>query len=232
VGPAEPTPCLAGPATSPLNGPARARHNDRVSQPLDSPHSPGTPATATAPTAVVLCGGAGARFGGDKTRAPLGNGTVLDHLLDELPPHWPVICVGSARSTHRTVAWCREDPPGGGPVAGLAAALPHVGTPLVVVLGGDMPYAAGPAPVLAATLAAEEELDAVVGRDRDGRLQPLLAAYRTPALGRAVPEPAAGTPLMRLLDPLRVLVVPLDDPSALDVDTPDDLDRARLRLGP
>ncbi|WP_406832624.1 NTP transferase domain-containing protein [Pedococcus sp. KACC 23699] len=191
--------------------------------------------TSTA-TAVVLCGGAGVRFGGDKTRASFGDTTVLDHLLDGLPHDWRVICVGAARATRRTVAWCREDPPGGGPVAGLAAALPHVGTPTVVVLGGDMPYAAGPAPALAATLEAEPELDAVVGRDPDGRLQPLLAAYRTVALRAAVPDPAAGTPLMRLLDPLRSVVVALDDLSALDVDTPDDLDRAvtiaRSRLEP
>ena len=206
-------------------------HNEEVSQPPDQPLVQPL-IQPLAPTAVVLCGGAGARFGGDKTRAPLGDGTVLDHLLDALPSDWRVICVGAARATRRTVAWCRENPPGGGPVAGLAAALAHVDTPLVVVLGGDMPYAAAPAPGLAATLEVDPNLDAVVGRDGDGRLQPLLAAYRTAALRAALPDPAAGTPLMRLLDPLRSVVVPLDDASALDVDTPDDLDRARLRLEP
>ena len=186
------------------------------------------PAAPDAPTAVVLCGGAGVRFGGDKTKAPLGDATVLDHLLDGLPADWVVICVGAPRSTHRTVAWCREVPPGGGPVAALAAALPHVRTSLLVALGGDMPYAAVPAPGLAAALAAEPDLDAVVGRDGGGRLQPLLAAYRTEALRAALPDPPAGSPLMRVLDALRSVAVPLDDPSALDVDTPGDLDRAAL----
>lgn len=201
----------------------RWTHNEPVTDPTAAP----TPLTA-----VVLCGGAGARFGGDKTQAVLGGTTVLDHVLDGLPPDWRVICVGSARSTHRVVAWCRETPPGGGPVAGLAAALPHVATDLVVVLGGDMPYAAAPAPGLAAALGAEPELEAVVGRDGDGRLQPLLAAYRTSALRAAVPTPAAGTPLMRLLDGLRSVAVPLEDPSALDVDTPEDLDRAAAVVRP
>ena len=87
-------------------------------------------------------------------------------------------------------------------------------------------------PALVAALEGAPDLDAVIGRDGDGRLQPLLAAYRTEALRRAVPEPAAGTPLMRLLDPLRTLVVPVADDAALDVDTADDLERARHRLDP
>jgi molybdopterin-guanine dinucleotide biosynthesis protein A len=181
-------------------------------------------------TAVVLCGGAGRRFGGDKTRADLAGSPVLDHVLDGLPADWPVVCVGEPRPTARPVSWCREDPPGGGPVAGIAAALPHVDGSVVVLLGGDMPYAAGPAPSLASRLAQGPELDAVLGRDGDGRLQPLLAAYRTEALRAAVPLPAAGTPLMRLLDSLRTLVVGLPEGAALDVDTTADLDRARRSL--
>ena len=189
--------------------------------------------TSTAPvTAVVLCGGAGRRFGSDKTRALLDGVTVLDRLLDDLPAQWPVICVGEQRPTRRDVTWCREDPPGGGPVAAIAAALLLLEGPLLVLLGGDMPYAAGPAPELLATLAAAPDLDAVIGRDGDGRLQPLLAAYRTSALRAGVPEPAAGSPLMRLLDPLRTQVVPVGGHAALDIDTPEDLELARHRLDP
>ena len=183
-------------------------------------------------TAIVLCGGAGRRFGGDKTRADLAGIPVLDHVLDGLPSDWPVICVGDPRLTRRPVRWCREDPPGGGPVAAIAAALRHVDSPVVVVLGGDMPHAAGPAPDLASRLAQGPDLEAVLGSDGDGRLQPLLAAYRTEALRGAVPQPAAGAALMRLLDSLRTLVVPLPEGAALDVDTTEDLDRARHRLDP
>jgi molybdopterin-guanine dinucleotide biosynthesis protein A len=182
-------------------------------------------------TAVVLCGGQGRRFGGDKTRAPLGDATLLDHLLRSLPQDWPVVCVGPARPVDRTVRWCREDPPGGGPVAALAAALPHVGSPVVVLLGGDMPYAAGAAPEVARRLLEDDTAEAVVGRDGDGRLQPLLAAYRAEALRRALPDDPAGAPLMRLLDVLHTGVVELPVPTALDIDTPDDLERAR-RLAP
>ena len=183
-------------------------------------------------TAVVLCGGEGRRFGGDKTRADLAGSPVLDHVLDGLPSDWAVICVGEPRPTRRPAAWCRESPPGGGPVAAIAAALPQVDSPVVVILGGDMPYAAGPAPSLASRLAEAPDVEAVIGRDGDGRQQPLLAAYRTAALRDALPDSPAGTPVMRLLDALRTLVVTLPEGAALDVDTTEDLESARHRLDP
>ena len=182
---------------------------------------------------MVLCGGAGRRFGGDKTRALLDGATLLDRVVGGLPSQWPVVCVGAPRPLARPVVWCREQPPGGGPVAALAAALPRVSTEVVVVLGGDMPYAGEPAASLVARLHADPDVEGAVARDGDGRLQPLLAAYRTAALRAAVPDPPAGAPLMALLDRIRTLVVPLAAPAALDGDTPEDLDRARrLAAGP
>lgn len=201
----------------------------------------------------MLCGGESRRLGhGDKTRATLGSGTVLDTLLRDLPAEWPVVAVGPRRETVRNVRWAREEPPGGGPVAAIAAGVACTTTPLVVVIGGDMPFAGVAAVALAARLsdeAADEAagetggearrragveagVEAVAGRDHSGRLQPLLTAYRTEALRRVVPTPAEGVPAMRLLDGLRHLVLEVADPAALDVDTPEELDEARRRLGP
>ncbi len=181
---------------------------------------------------MVLCGGQGRRFGGDKTRAVLAGRPLLDHVVGALPLSWDVVCVGPERAVDRPVVWCREIPPGGGPVAAIAAALAHVSSPVVVLLGGDMPHAPAGAPALADRLRAEPEAEAVLALDGQGRRQPLLAAYRTEALRGAMPPTAAGTPLMRLLDTLRAVVVPVADPVATDVDTREDLDRARLRLEP
>ena len=184
-------------------------------------------------TAVVLCGGESRRFGSDKTRADLGGVSVLDAVLSPLPEHWDVLCVGPERPTvRRGVRWTREDPPGGGPVAGLAAALGEVQAPVTVLLGGDMPGAGPVAVELAAALAGVPVADVVAGVDGDGRVQPLLAAYRTEALRAALPERPAGTPLRRVLDGLRAHRVEVPPQASRDIDTPEDLEAARHRLAP
>jgi molybdopterin-guanine dinucleotide biosynthesis protein A len=181
-------------------------------------------------TAVVLCGGESRRFGSDKTRADLGGVSVLDALLSSLPEHWDVLCVGPERPTVRPgVRWTREEPPGGGPVAGLAAALGEVEAPVTVLLGGDMPYAGSVAARLSATLSDVPDADVVAGVDREGRVQPLLAAYRTVALRAVLPDRPAGTPLRRLLDGLRVHGVEVAEQASRDVDTPEDLEALRRR---
>lgn len=212
---------------------------------------------------IVLCGGTSHRLDPDpaidKTRAELGAGTVLDHLLDSLPDQWSVICVGAPRHTNRLARWTREDPIGGGPVAGLAAGLVLVDQPVVAVVAGDLPFAAdalrrlvgrlcatvpadlggplgpsaeSPAVAIDDTRTADlrtdaSRVDAAVGFDAGGHVQPLLAAYRTGALRRALPHQVAGARARSLLQDLLVLRVACDERECLDVDTPRDLQRAR-----
>ena len=71
--------------------------------------------------AVVLAGGESRRFGSDKLAAALDQQTLLDHTLAALPEEFAVIVVGPERPTTRSVRFTREQPPGGGPAAGLVA---------------------------------------------------------------------------------------------------------------
>ena len=204
---------------------------------------------------IVLCGGTSRRLGGgDKTRESLSGKTVLDHLLDDLPSGWPVVCVGEMRATTRSVQWCRESPAGGGPVAGIAAGLELIrdigaatdhdansdiampgssmsGHAICVVVGGDMPFAATALPTLVDALNAAPGLDAVLASDPDGRTQPLLAAYRFEALRAALPREPGGAGLMTVVDALLVGTVPCDYQTVLDVDTPEALEHARHIVG-
>lgn len=183
--------------------------------------------------AVVLCGGQSRRFGSDKTQAAYAGGTVLDALLTALPGDWEVVCVGPQRRVSRPARWTVEDPPGGGPLAGIAAGLAAT-TPtveVVVVLAGDLP-AAGPAAgrLLDHLRAAPASMDAVAAVDDHGRENPLLAAYRATALRATLPADPANRPARTLLDALAHQTLRVSTTESHDVDTPADLDALRRRL--
>ncbi len=178
-------------------------------------------------TALVLAGGTSRPFGSDKLVAPLCDTTVLDAVLRSLPEGWPVVVVGPQRALGRPVVWAREDPPGGGPLAGVAAGAELVRTPLVAVVAGDMPFAGAALAALVGTLfTAPPEVGAVVAVDAHGVANPLLAAYRVEALRAALPEPAANRPAKLLLE-VAHLEVAVSGPAGRDVDTPDDLEALR-----
>jgi molybdopterin-guanine dinucleotide biosynthesis protein A len=179
---------------------------------------------------VVLAGGTSRRFGGgDKTAAALGGTTVAGALVASLGA-LPVVVVGPEA--------------GGGPAAALAAGLarpelPELGAGgVVVALAGDLPFAGTAVPRLVAALrSAPDDVDAALGVDPGGRRQFLLAAYRAAplraALGTGGDHPAspADRSMRSVVAGLRVTEVPVTATEALDVDTADDLARARERQG-
>ncbi len=183
--------------------------------------------TKAAVTALVVAGGRSTRFGSDKLAAPLRGRPLLHHLVLTLPAEWPVIVVGRERDLPRPVRWAREEPPGGGPLAGIAAGIDQVSTELVAVVAGDMPHAAGALTRLAEVLrTAPPEVAATVATDREAVANPLLAVYRTDAVRDVLPADPRGTPARSLLV-LRHVEVAVLGVAALDVDTPADLDDLR-----
>ena len=195
-------------------------------------HEPSDLDSSADVTAVVLAGGSSRRFGSDKLGAALRGSTVLDEALGGLPHHWPVVVVGAERTTRRPVTWTREDPPGGGPLAGVAAGIDLVATHLVVVLAGDMPDG-GPvtARLVEALRHAPTEVGAVVAVDDEDHANPLLAAYRARMVRAVLPDPAHDRPAKTLLTvPHTGLRV--GGTGASDVDTPADLAALSSSWGP
>lgn len=184
---------------------------------------------------VVLAGGTSARMGGgDKTGLDVGGLPILARLLRELPPV-PTVVVAPAPARPLPdelahVRWTREDPPGGGPAAGLAAgvtALP-TGLDVVVALAGDQPFAAGAVPRLVAALrAADDAVGAVLGVDPAGRAQPLLAAYRAAELAVVLPQVRPGDSIRSVFAAISPAFLPLAPEEGLDVDNSEDLALAR-----
>jgi molybdopterin-guanine dinucleotide biosynthesis protein A len=194
---------------------------------------------------VILAGGGSTRLGQDKTRVLVGDHSVLDRLLvglADVAPGVPVVVVGPPRHTARPVLWCREEPPGGGPVAGLDAGLAQpVGEPpapvpddgLLAVLAGDLPFAAPALTLLlAAWDAAPAGTDAVLGVDSGGDDQLLVGVHRAGALRRAVAAQSGAGAVRAVVRRLSVVRAPLPWPLTLDVDTAEDLQRARALVEP
>ncbi len=134
----------------------------------------------------------------------------------------------------RAVIFVQEAEIGGGPVPAVGAALGATGgASVVVVLAVDLPLltSADLARLLSA-LAGEPGARAAAAVDHRGRPHPLLAAYRAEALIAAIAAlegTGRGVAASSLL-PGRVSLVDLGPIATLNVNTPDDLVRARSAL--
>ncbi|CAL9530016.1 Molybdenum cofactor guanylyltransferase [Actinosynnema sp. ALI-1.44] len=170
--------------------------------------------------AVVLAGGRGSRLGGvDKAAVEVGGRTLLDHALDAVRGARRIVVVGPERPVPGIV-WAREDPPGGGPVAGLAAGIALVTAPRVAVLAVDQP---GVTAATVARLVAVGESAVLV--DRDGREQWLTGVWRTDDLRAALPADPRDRSVRSVVAPLLPVRVAGSPEETSDVDTPGDLGR-------
>ncbi|MFB6555449.1 NTP transferase domain-containing protein [Streptomyces sp. NPDC056405] len=211
-------------------------------EPSGEPGAGTGPAPGPAPDAydaVVLAGGAARRLGGaDKPGLRVGGRALLDRVLAACAAARTTVVVADPRPTARPVTWAREDPPGGGPLAALAAGLRHTTAEHVVVVSADLPFLAGPTVGRLLSVLAVSDADGALLTDADGRDQPLVAAYRASALrrelaalarDRADREGLTGLPLRRLTGALRLTRVP-DAVASFDCDTWDDIATARARI--
>jgi molybdopterin-guanine dinucleotide biosynthesis protein A len=177
--------------------------------------------------AIVLAGGASRRLGGvDKAMIRIGDRPMLAHVLAACADADRHIVVGPRRPGISAV-WCTEDPPGGGPVAAIAAGVAVVQAPVVVLLACDVPYTT--TETLRSLLAAKSH-DGAILVDEDGQDQPLLGAYRVESLTQALHAlgpPYTGTPLRELVARLSLIRVPDSTGAGRDCDTWEDVEVAR-----
>ncbi len=186
---------------------------------------------------VVLAGGAARRLGGvDKPGVSVGGRALLDRVLGACRGAGRTVVVGGRRATVRPVVWAREEPPGSGPLAALAAGVRHVEADTVVVLSGDLPFLRdGDLRQLAGAL-ADGDAEGVLSVDPEGRDQPLVAAYRTEPLRRELALLATehgnltGLPLWLLVRELRLLRIPSAPLASFDCDTWEDIATARAAI--
>ncbi len=180
--------------------------------------------------ALILSGGTAARMDGiDKASLEVSGVTLLERALAATLSAREVVVVGPEVPTSRPVSWTREDPPLGGPAAGILAGLARfLKVPdLVVVLAVDMPKVnAGTVARLTWAVEADPAVDGAVLVDAGGRRQTLAGVYRTSSLEAARPadrEQEHGLPVRRLVGRLRLAEVPVVGNEAFDIDSWKDL---------
>jgi molybdopterin-guanine dinucleotide biosynthesis protein A len=178
----------------------------------------------------LLTGGASRRLGRDKATLMVGGVPLARRTADLLVEVAdPVLEVGPG---YTGLAHVREEPPGGGPLAAVAAGWTALGSgPIqaVLVVATDLPRLTGG---LLALLAGHSGTGCVVPVDRSGRPQTLCARYPAATLARSVALLAAGHRSIRALlegEPVTWLPPSEWEPAAgradglADLDGPEDL---------
>src|SRR6266550_3570791 len=125
---------------------------------------------------VILAGGLSRRMGRDKGSLPAGAGTLVQHLARRLGPvvDETIVAGGSGRHNLPGVTTVDDRYPGLGPLAGIHAGLSAARSPLVWVVGCDLPDVD---PALAALLCGlAGDVEAVVPRI-DSEPQGVCAVY-------------------------------------------------------
>ena len=188
-------------------------------------------------TGFVLAGGASRRMGQDKAQIRWNEGTLLTHAIEQVRRvASEVFVVGAVAAETLPVPVLPDRLQGLGPLAGIQAALRYSETDWNLVLAVDLPLVT---PAMLAWLA-----DFRAGTSRPAivplvqlRLQPLCALYRRELLSQIDEALAAReSSIHRLLERLSTRIIEQDQLIAngfspemfLNVNTPEDLERARV----
>lgn len=171
--------------------------------------------------AIVLAGGRSVRMGTDKLGLDVGGLSLLAAVC-RAAKDWADRVVVAGPSRELPYDFVSEEPPHGGPVAGIAAALDAVEAREVMVLAGDL---AAPASVVAALAEAELGADGVVLVDEAGWSQWLAGRYLHASLRLALRNAprVRDVSVRSVLSGLAVARVAVRDHIAADIDTPEQL---------
>ncbi|WP_019178813.1 molybdenum cofactor guanylyltransferase [Microbacterium yannicii] len=214
------------------------------------PEAAATPRPAAVPGglgAILLAGGRATRVdGATKALFEVGGRTLLAAAVGAARDAGarPLTVAAPVLDESLPVTWVREEPPFGGPAAAVVAALEswrqESSPEWTLLLACDLPgVGAAVARLLADIVLLPVDTDGVCLGDAASRPQWLTGVYRTEALrdaASALPDRGRNAPVRALLDDLAITVItasgdPSQDDLIDDIDTWEDLEKARLRAG-
>lgn len=184
----------------------------------------------------VQAGGQSRRMGRNKALLALGAHTLIEHALERLAPFVSQLAIitNTPEIYQHLAVESYQDIIGAGPLSGIHSALVHARNDYAVVLACDMPFVS--AALIELLLGERAGYQLVMPQTAAGRLQPLCAIYHrscVPAIERLI---ARGQYAPRaLIGETRARVVPPEALAALgdaehlldNINTPEDLERAR-----
>lgn len=196
--------------------------------------------------AIVLAGGRSSRLGSfPKAELYFAGETLLSRTLSAVRIARRTVVVGPmpTEALPEGVLCTREDPPLGGPAAGIAAGAnclvsqPGEPSEVILVVACDMPNIEGVIPPLLEAFERQPDSDGIVPTDADGRRQPLAAAYRTASLvaavrGHEMAGSLSGVAVSVLIQDLALASLAVADQSTADVDNWEDADRLGVTSAP
>jgi molybdopterin-guanine dinucleotide biosynthesis protein A len=209
---------------------------------MDPARRPVNPSRGMTCGAILLAGGRATRVGGaQKTLFEVGGETLLARAVRAVRDAGadPVVVAAPVLDDALDVAWVREEPAYGGPAAAIVAALDRsqLWRPepeWVLVLACDLPRVDAAVALLRDAVAlVPADTDGVCLGDASSRPQWLTGVYRTRALraaSRALPDRGRDAAVRALIDDLAVAVLAAPDDVTSDVDTWEDLERARAAV--
>lgn len=176
---------------------------------------------------IILASGISERFGeADKLSARLGDNTVLGTVIKTVESvQFGQVYVVSSNQKEGTFTWVKNNNPAKGQGHSLRLGLRRArdaGWENIVIALGDMPLVQS---VNLVNLMAKVNIKQIVVSEYESvRMPPVYfgASVADKILARQSPIGAR-----EIFNTLQPLTVPIDADSALDVDTPEDLDRVR-----
>ncbi|MDD3627007.1 MAG: molybdenum cofactor guanylyltransferase [bacterium] len=158
---------------------------------------------------AVLTGGLSTRFGQNKLTFKIDEKSILDTVLDLIPPHFPLYIIGE-KYTDKDVTAFKDIIPGLGPIGGIYTALKKIDSNYLFILGGDMPFISQGLLDAMIGLISKPGSDVIVPINK-GFYEPLFAIYSKKVENTAAEQVQKGEyKISDLFEKLKVLKVEED----------------------
>ncbi|RLC48531.1 MAG: hypothetical protein DRH70_00845 [Candidatus Coatesbacteria bacterium] len=145
-------------------------------------------------TAIILAGGSSHRMGSDKAMLPINGRPMIQHIADQLAPHFEELIV-SANDPQKfqflDVPVIPDIQPNQGPLVGIFSSLLASPRETNIVLACDIPEPN--VPLLRKMIALSDGYDAVIPKNTGGMIEPLFAVYNKsilPAMRSSLGHPS------------------------------------------